>query len=227
MVMQKNRPRTNGKRTFIFDMDGTLVDNMRFHSQAWMALFESLGIHLEADEFQRRTAGKTNPEILRKFTGCDLTDGEIQVLSDQKENFYRDLYRPHLKATTGLLPFLRQAQELNIPMGLATAAGQENIAFILNELKLGDFFCAIVGAEDIQKGKPDPEIFIKSAYKLHAQPEDCIVFEDSLFGVEAAQRAGMRAVFITTSHQPEDLGNQPTVMLAVPDFSSLDIKVLV
>jgi beta-phosphoglucomutase family hydrolase len=225
--MDGNRAKMKGNRAFIFDMDGTLVDNMRFHSQAWMALFESLGIHLEADEFQRRSAGKTNPEILRNFTGRNCSKEEIQVLSDKKENFYRDLYRPHLKATKGLLPFLKQAKELNIPMGLATAAGKENIAFVLQGLKLEDFFSAIVGAEDIQKGKPDPEIFIKSATMLHIQPEDCIVFEDSLFGIEAAQRAGMRAVFITTSHQPEVLGNQPAVMLAVPDFSILNIGGLV
>ena len=222
--MDENRTKTNGNRAFIFDMDGTLVDNMKFHSQAWMALFESLGIYLDADEFQRRTAGKTNPEILRKFTGRDLSEDEIQVLSDQKENFYRDLYRPHLKATTGLRPFLEQAQEQHIPMGLATAAGKENIAFVLHGLKLEDFFSAIVGAEDIKKGKPDPEIFIKSATKLHIQPQDCIVFEDSLFGIEAAHRAGMRAVFITTSHQPEALGDQPAIMFSVPDFSTLDIK---
>jgi beta-phosphoglucomutase family hydrolase len=225
--MDEIRAKTNGNRAFIFDMDGTLVDNMKFHSQAWMALFESLGIHLDADEFQRRTAGKTNPEILRKFTDRNLTDEEIRGLSDQKENFYRDLYRPHLKATTGLLFFLEQAQELNIPMGLATAAGKENIAFVLQGLKLEDFFCAIVGAEDIQRGKPDPEIFIKSAFKLHVQPKECIVFEDSLFGIEAAQRAGMRSVFITTSHQLEELRNQPAVMLAVPDFSAINITALV
>jgi beta-phosphoglucomutase family hydrolase len=225
--MDEIRAKTNEKRAFIFDMDGTLVDNMRFHSQAWVAFFENLGIHLEADEFQRRTAGKTNPEILRKFTGRNLTDEEIQVLSDQKENFYRDLYRPYLKATAGLLPFLEKARELNISLGLATAAGKENIAFVLQGLKLEDFFSAIVGAEDIQKGKPDPEIFIKSANKLQVTPENCIVFEDSLFGIEAAQRAGMRAVFITSSHQPEELENRSVIMLAVPDFSTLDIKVLV
>jgi HAD superfamily hydrolase (TIGR01509 family) len=109
-----------------------------------------------------------------------FSDGEVQALSDQKENYYRELYRPHLKTTTGLLPFLQEARELNIPMGLATAAGKENIAFVLQGLKLEEFFSAIVGAEDIQKGKPDPEIFIKSASMLHTQPEDCIVFEDSL-----------------------------------------------
>jgi beta-phosphoglucomutase family hydrolase len=227
IIMDEIRAKTNENRAFIFDMDGTLVDNMEFHSQAWMSLFESLGIHLEADEFKRRTAGKTNTEILLKFTGRNLTDEEIQVLSDQKENFYRDLYRPYLKATTGLLPFLEQAKEQNIPLGLATAAGKENIAFVLQGLKLEDFFSAIVGAEDIQKGKPDPEIFIKSATKLHVQPEDCIVFEDSLLGIEAAQRAGMRSVFIATSHQLEELGNQPAIMLAVPDFSVIDIKALV
>jgi beta-phosphoglucomutase family hydrolase len=227
MIVDEIRAETDVKKAFIFDMDGTLVDNMKFHSRAWMALFESLGIHLEADEFQRRTAGKTNAEILCKYTGRNLSDGEIQALSYRKENFYRELYRPHLKLTTGLLPFLKKARELKIPMGLATAAGKENITFVLKGLDIDDFFSAIVGAEDIQKGKPDPEIFIKSANELQVTPENCIVFEDSLFGVEAAQRAGMRTVLITTSHQPEELKNQSVIMLAVPDFSTLDIKVLV
>ncbi len=202
--MDENRTKTNETRAFIFDMDGTLVDNMEFHSRAWMALFESLGIHLEADEFQRRTAGKTNLEILRKFTGRNLSDDEIQVLSDQKENFYRDLYRPHLKATTGLRLFLEQAQEQHIPMGLATAAGKENIAFVLQGLKLDGFFNAIVGAEDIKKGKPDPEIFIKSANKLHVPPEGCIVFED--FFLELKQRSGLACEQFSLPH-PTSLKN--------------------
>ena len=214
------------KKAFIFDMDGTLVDNMGYHAKAWMALFDSLGIHLLADDFQRRTAGKTNPEILRKFTGRDLSSAEVQALSDQKENIYRELYRPHLKTTPGLLPFLGKARELKIPMGLATAAGKENITFVLKGLQLEAFFNTIVGAEDIQNGKPDPEIFLKTANGLNIPPEDCIVFEDSFLGIEAACRAGMRAVFITTSHLANELKNPTAVLLSIPDFSALDLAIL-
>jgi beta-phosphoglucomutase family hydrolase len=214
------------KRAFIFDMDGTLVDNMGYHAEAWLALFDSLGIHLKADDFQRRTAGKTNPEILRIFTGRDLSDAEVQALSIQKEMFYRDLYRPHLKTIPGLLPFLEKVREHKIPMGLATAAGKENITFVLKGLQLEAFFNTIVGADDIQNGKPDPEIFLKSANRLNFPPEDCIVFEDSLLGIEAAYRAGMRAVFITTSHLAGELSSHSAVLLSVPDFSVLDLEIL-
>jgi beta-phosphoglucomutase family hydrolase len=214
------------KRAFIFDMDGTLIDNMGYHAKAWLALFDRLGMHLKADDFQRRTAGKTNPEILHTFLGRDLSDVEVQALSDQKENFYRDLYRPHLKTIPGLLPFLEKARELKIPMGLATAAGKENITFVLKGLQLEAFFDTIVGAEDIRNGKPDPEIFLKSANRLNIPPEDCIVFEDSLLGIEAAHSAGMQAVFITTSHLAGELRGHSAVLLSVADFSMLDFESL-
>jgi beta-phosphoglucomutase len=219
--------RINNKIAFIFDMDGTLVDNMRYHSQAWMALFESLGIQLDADEFQRRTAGKTNPEILREIAGRNMSDEEVRALSDQKENYYRKLYKPHLAAISGLLPFLDKARNLEIPLGLATAAGQENIHFILHGLNLGGFFSAIVGADEIRHGKPDPEIFIKTAKKLHIQAEKCIVFEDSLLGIEAASRAGMQSILVTTSHQLDELSLQHSLLFAVEDFSALDIHDLI
>lgn len=205
-------------------MDGTLVDNMSYHSKAWLELFDSLGIHLEADEFLRSTAGKTNPEILREIIGKHLSEQEIRELSDRKEAYYRKLYHPNLKAANGLLPFLLQAKDLGIPMAVATAAGKENIDFILSGLDIESFFKAVVGAEDIEKGKPDPEIFLKSAQKLHVDPQACIVFEDSPNGVEAARRAGMKAILVTTSHQPEELENQPALTLVVSDFTAVDIQ---
>ena len=226
MIKKENQARSRRRKAFIFDMDGTLVDNMKFHSKAWLALFDSLGIHMEADEFQRCTAGKTNPEILREISGKQLTDGEIQELSDRKESVYRTLYQPHLKATGGLLLFLRQAKELGIPMAVATAAGRQNVQFVLQGLQIENFFEAVVGAEDIQNGKPDPEIFLKSAQRLDVLPEACIVFEDSPNGVEAASRAGMKAILITTTHQPEELGDQPALLLAVSDFTALEIQAM-
>ena len=211
-------------RAFIFDMDGTLVDNMAYHSKAWLALFEGLGIHLDAEEFLRSTAGKTNPEILRMIIGYPLSEQEVQELSNQKEAHYRELYHPHLKAANGLLPFLLQAKDLGIPMAVATAAGKENIQFILRGLEIECYFKAVIGAEDILKGKPDPEIFLKSAQKLHTDPQACIIFEDSPNGVEAARRAGMKAILVTTSHQPEELGHQPALLLAISDFTVVDIQ---
>ena len=223
---EKNRVRPQCKRAFIFDMDGTLVDNMKYHTQAWLALFESLGIHLEADDFQRNTTGKTNPEILRQITGRNLSDIEIQDLANQKEANYRKLYRPHLAAINGLVSFLSSAKEYHIPMAVATSAGRQNIKFTLEGLQIKSFFGVVVGSEDILNGKPDPEIFLTTAHRLQVQPKDCIVFEDSHFGLEAADRAGMKAVLLTTSHQPVEMCNQTNILLAVSDFLGLDIHAL-
>jgi beta-phosphoglucomutase family hydrolase len=219
MIKEKNSYITRPK-AFIFDMDGTLVDNMPYHSRAWLELFKSQGFHMEADEFLRCTAGKTNSEILRETVGKHLSEHEIQMLSNQKEECYRKIYRPNLKPAKGLLDFLQKVKAMDIPMAVATAAGSENIRFILGGLNIATFFEAVVGAEDIQKGKPDPEIFFKSAQELHVNPSACIVFEDSPNGVEAARRAGMKAVLITTSHQPEELGDQPALIMAIRDFST-------
>lgn len=226
-MKEKSQHRPYPGRAFIFDMDGTLVDNMKYHSKAWLALFQRLGIHLKADEFLRRTAGKTNSEILYNILGKNLTEYEIQELSDQKETFYRELYRPHLKAIQGLISFLSKAVELGIPMAVATAAGQKNIEFILRGLQIEPFFKAIVGAEDIRNGKPDPEIFLKSAERLEVTPEACLVFEDSILGIEAAARAGMRAILIKTSYKPEELGYQPALWMTISNFTELDIHSLV
>lgn len=223
--MIRDQARQQNPRAFIFDMDGTLVDNMNFHTQSWLALFDSLGIHLDPDEF-RSTAGMTNPEILRHFMRRNLTADEIQELGEKKEIFYRKQYKPHLAAVNGLVAFLEQAKVNGIPMAVATSAGQQNIQFTLEGLKIKGFFNAIVGADEIQNGKPDPEIFLKAAQRLQVSPHDCIVFEDSRFGIEAANRAGMKAVLLTTYHQPADMGTQVDIFMAVSDFSILDIQSL-
>lgn len=223
-MSEENQDGSQCKRAFIFDMDGTLVDNMKYHTQAWLALFSSLGIHLEAEDFQRRTTGKTNPEILRQITNRNLTNIEIQNLSDQKEAYYRKLYLPHLTAINGLVPFLYMAKDNGIPMAVATSAGRRNIQFTLEGLQIKSFFGVAVGAEDILNGKPDPEIFLTTANRLQVQPKDCIVFEDSRFGLEAAERAGMKAVLLTTSHRPAEVGTQINVLLAVSDFSDLELQ---
>lgn len=223
-MTEDQRNNVTCSKAFVFDMDGTLVDNMSYHTEAWLALFKNFGIDMDADEFLRYTAGKTNPEILREIIGKHLSEDEIEVLSNMKEEYYRKIYLPFLKMTPGLLHFLHNAKAKGIPMAVATAAGKENIRFVLSGLNIGGFFQAVIGADDIEKGKPDPEIFLKSARKLRVEPSKCIVFEDSPNGVEAARRAGMQAVLLTTSHQPEELGDQPALILAVSDFTAEDLR---
>lgn len=209
-------------KAFIFDMDGTLVDNMRVHDQSWVEVLASAGVQVEAEQFYHRTAGKPNAQILREFIGPHLSDEAVATYSDRKEALYRERFRPHLKAIDGLPEFLQAAKQLSAPMALATAAGRDNISFVLDGLGLRCFFEVVVGGDDIKHGKPNPEIFLTAAYRLGVPPEQCLVFEDAPAGIEAARRAGMRAVVLTTTLSAQELTGRNDIEQIVQDYTALN-----
>jgi beta-phosphoglucomutase len=203
-----------GTKGLIFDMDGTLVHNMHFHQQAWLAFLEQHGIRVTDAEFHEKNAGTILEVVPKFFEG--LTDrDEIIRLGRQKEALYRDLYRPHVKPLPGLREFLEAARDGGIKLALATAADQPNIDFTLEELGLTAHFDAITGAEEVKKGKPDPEVFLISARKLGLTPTECIVFEDSHVGIRAGLAAGMPVIAMATTHTREELKERP--LLAILD----------
>ena len=214
------------KRAFIFDMDGTIVDNMAFHTKSWIAFFERRGQALDADEFFKATAGRQGKEIMRAYLGEHLTDDEIPVLDDEKESLYRELYAPHRKTVEGFDDLIVQAKLRGVALAVATAAPNANITFTLDGLDLRRHFDAVVGAADVARGKPNPDVFLKAAECCGVAPEHCIVFEDAPLGVEAARRAGMRAVVLTTTLPAAAFAEFDNVIHIVSDFSELTIDEL-
>ena len=213
-------------QALIFDMDGTIVHNMPVHNQAWKDTLAEAGVHIELDEFNRSTTGKKTSEIIRIFIGAHLTDAEVAYWADRKEALYRERYACCREPVPGLLQLLEFARSLGLPMAVATASPPENISFILDELDLRQYFKAIVGGHNVQLGKPDPEIFLKSAESLGIEPTDCLVFEDALGGIEAARRAGMDADMICTTIEAHEVAEQLHVQHAVPDITYLDLPEL-
>ncbi len=210
----------------IFDMDGTLVHNMPIHNQAWQDTLAEAGVQIDLDEFNRATTGKKTPEILHLMLGPQLSEAEVAYWGERKEALYRKRFAGCREPLPGLLNLLEQAHTLGLPMAVASAAPPDNIAFILDELDLRRHFLAVVGGEDVQHGKPHPEIFLKSARILGVEPEKCLVFEDALAGIEAARRAGMEAVMICTTIDAQEIAGQAHVLCAVPDFTHLDLPTL-
>jgi len=206
---------------FIFDMDGTVVDNMRIHNQTWQIVMADEGVQIDLDEFNRQTTGKKTPEILRLYLGEKATPPEIVRISEKKESIYRQVFRPYLRAIAGLPGFLEQAQRMHIPVALATSAGKVNIEYTLTGTGLTQYFNVQVGGEEVQHGKPDPEIFLMAARRLGVPPERCLVFEDALLGVEAACRAGMKAIAITTTIPASDFVGRCPVLEIASDFLDL------
>lgn len=206
----------------IFDMDGTLIHNMPIHNLVWQDTLSEAGVQIELEEFNRTTTGKKNSEILRMLLGDHLNETEISHWAERKEALYRERFADKREPLPGLLHILDQAKELQIPMAVATAAPPANISFILDGLNLRRYFKVVVGGDDVQQGKPDPEIFLKAAKALEVEPTRSLVFEDALSGVEAARRADMDAVLICTTIDAEEVAGMNHVIAALPDFTYFD-----
>lgn len=211
---------------FIFDMDGTMIDNMGLHVDIWIDVLAKHNIPMTPERFHREASGKRNPEIFRLFLDAHLTDAQIEQLAEEKEAAYRELYRPHLKPVTGLIPFLEEAQRHNIQLAVATSAYLPNVDFVLDGLRIRHFFEAIVTAEDVVNSKPAPDCFLLAAQKLGRQPAECVVFEDSVTGIEAAKRAGMATAVITTTLSPTELPDSANIICHTPTFEEVEIDIL-
>lgn len=207
-------------------MDGTLVDNMRFHGAAWQQMLLENGIETDAREFLIKTAGKTNREIIPNFFK-DAPEEKLLELGLRKETIYRELFLPERRAIDGAIEFLEAAKSLGVKMAVATAAPIANMEFVLDGLDLRRFFDAVTTAADVRNGKPNPEVFLKSAEKLAVDAKNCLVFEDAINGFEAAHRAEMKSIGIATVNSIEDILKLDSVVEAVDDFRRLNPQELI
>jgi HAD superfamily hydrolase (TIGR01509 family) len=209
----------NLPKAIIFDMDGTLVDNIPFHRDAWLEFLQKHGIHLQAHQFHAQNHG-TIDEMMGRFFPQIKDPHQLYELGQEKERTYREMYRPHIREVHGLRPFLQQMKAKGIIGLLATMGDLPNIDFTLDSLGIRSYFSFTTGGHEVNKGKPDPEIFLLSMEKAGLKPEDCLVIEDSQGGILAAKRAGIQVVGISTSENKEVLVSLGCG-LVVNDFEEL------
>jgi beta-phosphoglucomutase len=215
-------------KAFIFDLNGTMINDMEFHTKAWMNLLnDELGGTFTWDEVKHQMYGK-NPEVLVRMFGPErFTLEEMNKLSYAKEERYQQEYLPQLQLLPGLSEFLEAAYQKGIPMAIGSAAIPFNINFVLDNLNLRHYFKAIVSADDVVLSKPHPETYLKVAEQLGVAPEDCLVFEDVPKGAEAAANAGMKAVVLTTTHIEPEFKHLPNVIHFSDDFTGKFFEELV
>ena len=204
----------------IFDMDGTMVDSMPCHAQSWLAFAQRHGVAVELDDLMRRTTGRTGAECMRELFQRDFEPTEAWALIQEKEQLYRDMFAPVFTEVAGFRQFFQQTLERGLKMGVGTAGDQHNIAFVLSHLQLPAPPHAVVGGDEGFPGKPEPAIFLEASNRMNTSAHACIVFEDAPFGIEAARRAGMRAVAVCTTHTPAQLAG-PHVVASVRDYIEL------
>ncbi|HWB90681.1 MAG TPA: HAD family phosphatase [Puia sp.] len=214
-----------GEQAFIFDLNGTMIDDMQYHSAAWFSILnDDLKAGLTREEVDRQMYGKNEELLDRVFGKGRFTPQELAEVSHKKELSYQAAFRPYLQLIPGLSALLEKARQHKIRMAIGSAAIPFNIDFVLDNLGIRHYFDAIVSAADVEISKPDPETFTKAARILNVPPEDCIVFEDAPKGVEAAFNAGMRAIVLTTMHEKEEFRRYPNVLRYIVDYTdpSLD-----
>ena len=192
-------------RAVLFDLDGTLVDNMRYHIDAWIEMGKKLGHELTREQIQRDFSGRKNEELFPALLGRPLLPAELRELSAEKEARYRELFAPHVKLLDGVEAFLDLLARRGVAVGIATAAPEDNRNLVLERTGLRTRVGVIVGAEDVQHGKPAPDLFLAAARQLGCEPNAALVFEDAVLGVQAARAAGMAICGVTTSEPSEPL----------------------
>ncbi|HEX3044404.1 MAG TPA: HAD family phosphatase [Bacillota bacterium] len=213
-----------GQIGVIFDMDGVIVDTNPYHKKAWQSFCNRYGVFLSDREFKTEVFGRINKNALKYIFNKQLTFEEIEKYSAEKEKIFCDIYQDQVRPVNGLVNFLTQLQkEPCFKIGLATSAPKGNMDLVLDKLNLRGFFAVLVDASLVKEGKPNPEIFFITSRLLGTPPEDCIVFEDSISGINAATNAGMKTVGLTTTHPREEL---PQTKILINDFTEIDVKTL-
>jgi beta-phosphoglucomutase family hydrolase len=203
----------------IFDLNGTMIDDMAYHGEVWFDILNKLGAGLDKAQVKKQLYGKNEELLERVFGKGHFSEAQLQEISMEKERTYQEIFLPHLALIAGLPELLEKAARLNIPMAIGSAAIRFNIDFVLDNLNIRHYFKAIVSADDVANGKPDPETFLKCAALLGVTQGGCIVFEDAPKGVETARNAGMKAVVITTAHPAEDFAQYDNALMFISDYT--------
>ncbi len=188
-------------RAVIFDIDGTIVDNMHLHAEAFAVFAGRHGLPPLTEDDRARLDGRRNSEIFPILFKRDVPRDEWLEYEHEKEGLYRELSRGRLVPMNGLQRLIDRLKAEAMPVALATSAPQLNVAHTLAELNLAGAFPIIVRGDEVARGKPAPDVFIEAARRLGVAAADCLVFEDAPMGIEAAQAAGMRVIALTTSFE--------------------------
>jgi HAD superfamily hydrolase (TIGR01509 family) len=208
-----------GTRAVVFDMDGVLIDSGAHHRDAWRLLLADLGL-TPAPDFWRLTIGRPAEEAVTLLLDRPVGAAEAARLARRKREHYTRLASRGMLPIAGAPAFVAALARQGVPRAVATSASRHDVDELLAEVGVRQHFDVIVTADDVRRGKPDPEVYVRAAEGLGLPPAGCIVFEDSVVGVRAARGAGMRVVGVTTAHTDHEL-RAAGAERAVPDFEAL------
>ena len=205
-------------KALLFDLNGTMVDDMHYHIKAWHRISNELGAALSMEAVKAECYGK-NAEVMERIFPGRFSLEEKNKISIEKEIQYRAEFKPFLRLIDGLDLFLEKAKANGWKMAIGSAAIMANVDFVLDGLQIRHYFDAIISADEVKNSKPDPETFLRGAAALGADPAHCIVWEDAPKGVESALNAGMKSVVLTTMHEAHEFSQYPNILLFTADYT--------
>lgn len=196
---------SNKINAFIFDMDGVLIDSYAMHKKALELTAKEYGFIVSEDEFVS-IFGKTSYEGMKSLKYCkDWSDEKIYEFNEKQDGKFRELFKKNPKFIDGALDFIKKLYDKKFLIGIGTSAPRENAIAFVDVIGSNGYFKSIITGDDVKKGKPDPEIYIKCSSALSQKPENCLVFEDSVMGIKSAKSAGMKVIGLTTTHNEKEL----------------------
>lgn len=211
-------------KALIFDLDGVIIDSADIDYESWKMLFSEHKLDLTYQDYKKFTGMKGTEIVNNHIKKAD--DKTLLELQNKKETYFIQLAKERgLEPTEGLRKFLNLAKN-TYDIGLVTAAAKIKVVDVLEMLNIGDYFKAIVTSDEVDKGKPDPEGFLKAAEMLSHKPEECVIFEDGVNGVRAAKNANMKCIAITTTHTKEELSEADLVIDSFKNITQDTIRSL-
>ena len=207
----------SASRAVLWDMDGTLIDSEEFHWISWRHTLENEGINISHEQFLS-SFGQRNDSIIPQWLGTKPTPARIEKIAKAKEELYRDLVRRDgISPLPGVASWLHRLHKDGWRQAIASAAPRANIDAVLEALSATHIFQGIVSAEDVHRGKPDPEVFLTAASRVSVSPDRCIVVEDAVAGVQGARSAGMKSIGVNRN------GKQLSADIVVQSLEQLDL----
>jgi len=200
------------------------VDSAEAHFKAWRDFLKEHGVDYTRDVF-KRNFGKRDDAVIKEYLP-DLPEEEVWGLSEKKEAYFRKVIKPDIKALPGVLRLIESLGENGFKVGLGSSANSENVRLVLQTLRIAKYFDAVGAGREATESKPSPQLFLLVARKLNVPPERCIVVEDAVVGVEAAKRAGMKALAVTNTHPKERFSEADLVVSSLKEVSADRLKTL-
>jgi HAD superfamily hydrolase (TIGR01509 family) len=207
-------------RAVVFDLDGTLTDNMPWHARAFATFLARHGLPALTMAMRERIDGKRNAEIFPILFEREVTLEEARRFEEEKEGAYRELSRDRLRPIAGAVTLLGLLAAKGIGVAVATSAPEKNVAYTLNAIGLADRLGLVVRSDAVPRGKPHPDVFLHAADRLGVPPDTCLAFEDAPVGVTAARRAGMRCAAITSSFAADTFSGPAAADAVYRDFDA-------